>query len=598
MKRLTLSITLLFLLFTSAMAEEQKDTALNHLFQRYYELYSDSNETAFYDVSDQLKSHYLEVNDMSSFYKIWLNEILYDTQLGKTYRAIKKCSSMLEAMEEKNDKHFYIVYSALGNIYDIRGNYRMANKYFNEALKACAPKDTAALISIYSRIASLKAHREPLKAWEINERFGKMIKKYPQYQKVYVVLKGEIAFYLKDKKRFDNAYKQYLQICKENPLLDSYGKHLMNMVYAAFNGDYDTALDILSRPSVDFDDLDRCDMRIQIYEMMGQREKALQEVVFRRDLRDSLNADMLFDNMNEINTEMGLYKMQEEALKKEEEATKRQNMLLSIAILLLLAALGLVISRNLMRRRMQKQLVKKNKELEIALMRAEESDRMKDSFIEHVSHEIRTPLNVITGFSQIITNPSFRLDAKERDKMIKDISVNTIEITNIVNDLLEVAQDESHQHYEKNDTVAVNSFCEKIIKEMDILNHQQLPIRFVSMFDASYTIKTNRQALEKMIKQLLDNALKFTQEGEIELNVEETPDHGTIRFIVSDTGIGIAQEHREHIFERFYKVDSFKQGFGLGLTISRKMALLLDGNLYLDTEYENGARFVLTLPTT
>jgi signal transduction histidine kinase len=369
------------------------------------------------------------------------------------------------------------------------------------------------------------------------------------------------------------------------------------MGHAAFHGDYDTALDILSRPSVDFDDLDRCDMRIQIYEMMGQRGKALQEVVFRRDLRDSLNADMLFDNINEINAEMGLNKMQEEALKKEEEATKRQNMLLSVAILLLLAALGLVVSRYLMRRRMQKQLVKKNRELKIALMRAEESDRMKTSFIEHVSHEIRTPLNIITGFTQVITNPSFKLGSQERDKMLKDISVNTIEITNIVNELLEVAQEESHQHYEKNDTVAVNKFCEKIIKEMDILNHHHLPIHFLTKVEADFIIKTNRPAVEKVLKQLLENALKFTNEGKVELYVNESPDHGIIHFIVTDTGIGIAEEHREQIFERFFKVDNFKQGFGLGLTISRKIALLLGGSLHLDTEYTDGARFILTLPT-
>ena len=597
MKHRPLLLTFLLLLCTACIAKEQKDTTLNKLYQRYYELYTDTNETAFYDASDQLKSHYLEAKDMSSYYKIWLNEILYDTQLGKTYRAIKKCSNMLETMEQKNDKHYNIVYSALGNIYDIRGNYRLSNKYFEEALKACDPKDTLALISIYSRIASLKAHREPLKAWEINEKFGKMINNLPQYQKLYYILKGEISFYLKDKKRFDKAYEQYLQISKECPQLDNYGNSLMTMGYAAFHGDYDTALDILSRPSVDFDNLDRSDMRIQIYEMMGEREKALQEVVFRRDLRDSLNADMLFESINEINAEMGLNKIQEEALKKEEEATKRQNMLLIVAILLLLAALGLVVSRYLMRRRMQKQLVKKNKELEIALMRAEESDRMKTSFIEHVSHEIRTPLNIITGFTQVITNPSFRLNAQERDKMLKDISVNTIEITNIVDELLDVAQEESHQHYEKNDTVVVNSFCEKIIKEMDILNHQQLPIHFLTKVAADFSIKTNRPAVEKVLKQLLDNALKFTEEGQVELCVEESPDHGIIHFIVTDTGIGIAKEHREHIFERFFKVDSFKQGFGLGLTISRKIALLLDGSLYLDTEYTDGARFILTLPT-
>ncbi len=596
MKHYSLLLLFLLTLFTPAMAIEQKDTAFTNLYHRYFELYTDSNETAFYEASDKLKEYYLKANNNDSYYKVLLNEILYDTEHGKAYRAIKKCSSMLEEMEQRNDKHYDIVYSALGNIYDMRGNYRLANKYYEEALKACAPNDTGALISIYSRIASLKAHREPHKAWEVNEHFGKMCTNNPQYYKVYVVLKGEISFYLKDRKRFEKAYEQYLKICQDYPLLDGYGKDMMKMVHATFQGDYETALQCISHESTDYDVLDRCDMRIQIYEMMGEVEKALQEVTYRRDLRDSLNSDMLFDNMNELNAEMGLTKMQEETLEKEKEATKRQNMLLSITIILLLAALGLVISRYLMRRRLQKQLVKKNKELEIALMRAEESDRMKTSFIEHVSHEIRTPLNVITGFTQVITNPTFKLKAEERDKMIHDISVNTIEITNIVNELLEVAQEESRQHYEKNDTIEVNAFCEKIIKDMDILNTHHLDIHFLSEVGADFTMKTNRKALEKILRQLLENALKFTEEGHIECKVSESPEEGVVRFTITDTGIGIAEEHQERIFERFFKVDNFKQGFGLGLTMSRKIALLLGGSLYLDKEYTEGARFMLTLP--
>ena len=596
MKYYSLLLVFLLTLFTPAMAIEQKDTAFTNLYHRYFELYADSNETAFYEASDKLKEYYLKANNLDSYYKVLLNEILYDTEQGKAYRAIKKCGAMLEEMEQKNDKHYDIVYSALGNIYDMRGNYRLANKYYEEALKACAPTDTGALISIYSRIASVKAHREPHKAWEVNEHFGKMCTNNPQYYKVYVVLKGEISFYMKDRQRFEKAYEQYLKIREDYPLLDGYGKDMMKMVHATFQGDYETALQCLSHESTDYDVLDRCDMRIQIYEMMGEVEKAMQEVAYRRDLRDSLNSDMLFDNMNELNAEMGLTKMQEETLEKEKEATKRQNMLLSITIILLLAALGLVISRYLMRRRLQKQLVKKNKELEIALMRAEESDRMKTSFIEHVSHEIRTPLNVITGFTQVITNPSFKLEAAERDKMIHDISVNTIEITNIVNELLEVAQEESRQHYEKNDTIEVNAFCEKIIKDMDILNLHHLDIQFLSEVGADFTMKSNRKALEKILRQLLENALKFTEEGHIECKVSESPEEGVMRFTITDTGIGIAEEHQERIFERFFKVDSFKQGFGLGLTMSRKIALLLGGSLYLDKEYTEGARFMLTLP--
>lgn len=80
------------------------------------------------------------------------------------------------------------------------------------------------------------------------------------------------------------------------------------------------------------------------------------------------------------------------------------------------------------------------------------------------------------------------------------------------------------------------------------------------------------------------------------LFVHESPDHGCIRFIVTDTGVGIPKDQQEKVFERFYKIDSFQQGFGIGLSLSRKIATQLGGSLAIDKNYENGARMVLTLP--
>ena len=596
MKKILLFSLLFTLIATNLMAEEQKDTAFANLYRRYFQLYTEGNESIFYDASAKMKDYYLRNNKYDSYYKIALNEILYDTEQGKTYRAIKKCNNLLNEMNARGKRRYHIVYSAMGSIYDMRGNYRMAKKYFQDALNACEPNDTGSLISIYSRIASLQAHREPLKAKEINELFGKMAVKHPQYYKVHTVLKAEIAFYLNDRQQYEEAYRQFQQVNKEHPLLDVYGKDLMTMVKATFDGNYSKALDILQHDSPDFDALDRCDMRIRICELMGNKERAIKEVAYRRDLRDSLNSDMMFESINEINAEMGLQRMKEEALEKEKKATKRQNLLLSIALIMVVAALGLVISRNLMRRRYQKKLMKQNKELEVALSRAEESDRMKDSFIKHVSHEIRTPLNIITGYTQIINNPEYDLTEEERSRMLSDISKNTQEITYIVNELLEVAENESREYYPKEDILHVNSFFYKLLHDCEMYNTNHLTLHYSSTVDNNFTIKTNRRVLEKVIIQLMMNALKFTPEGTVTMDIQPSSNDDMLRVMITDTGIGIPEEHRDHIFERFYKVDTFKPGFGLGLTISRKLAVLLGGSLVLDNEYRNGSRFVLYLP--
>ena len=290
-----------------------------------------------------------------------------------------------------------------------------------------------------------------------------------------------------------------------------------------------------------------------------------------------------------MNAEMEVYKAQQQVI-------RTRLYWLTAVVVLLIAIIALLFWRYFTRRRYQKKILHQNEQLEIALSEAKESDRMKTLFIEHVSHEIRTPLNVITGYAQVITNPDYDLDEEERNKMLKGISQNTTAITDIVNDLLEFAQDESKERYRKDDTIVVNTLCRQMMDEAETKNMGRLKLRFSTKVPDDFTIQSNQSGISIILRQVLSNALKFTKEGQVELFVHESPDHGCIRFIVTDTGLGIPKDQQEKVFERFYKIDSFQQGFGIGLPLSRKIAIQLGGAIAIDKSYENGTRLVLTLP--
>ncbi len=574
----------------AAMATEKTDTTYQRIRNEYLTLYNNPEKTErFYKVSQQMMDYYLKQGKKLGYYKVRINEALYETEHGQTYQAIKKANMTLEDMKNDGIKQYEVVYTVLGTLFESRGNYRMANDYYMKALQSTNPNDEGTLISIYSRLASLKSNREPKEAWKWNEQFGALAKQYPEFQQIYLIQKGAISFFLNDKQQFMEAYRQLEENRLKHPETDDNGLSTIKMMKDAFDGNYEEAAKSIQADTLHHDDLNQLDIYIHAYEMMGMGKQALELVNKRRDVRDSLNNNMIFESINAINAEVGLANINE-------KAAKERELWLAAIIVLLMIALTLVVWRHLTRHRYRKKLQQQNKELEIALSRAEESDRMKDSFIEHVSHEIRTPLNVITGYAQIITNPRYKLTDEQRDRFINDISKNTTEITYIVNELLEVAQDESREYYQKDDTIAVNEFCKKLLQEAEKSNKQQLNLQLDTALNDDYTLRSNSIVLEKILSQLLNNAIKFTKEGRVELNVHESPDRGVLRFIVSDTGIGIAEEHRERIFERFFKVDPFKQGFGLGLTMSRKMATLLGGSLDLDATYTNGARFILTLP--
>jgi signal transduction histidine kinase len=236
-------------------------------------------------------------------------------------------------------------------------------------------------------------------------------------------------------------------------------------------------------------------------------------------------------------------------------------------------------------------LARKNQELADALARAQESDRMKTAFVQHISHEIRTPLNIITGFAQVIASPDFEVSTEDRNRMLADISRNTNEITTFVNELLELSESESQHPYEQNDDVDISALCQQVVGETDNSAHLQITVE--SHLPEGYTLRSNADALHKILTRLMSNAVKFTSQGSVTLRL--TPLGDRLRIEVEDTGIGIAPEHQEKVFERFYKVDTFKQGIGLGLTVARRSAELLGGTLAIDPAYTAGARFVLTV---
>lgn len=264
-------------------------------------------------------------------------------------------------------------------------------------------------------------------------------------------------------------------------------------------------------------------------------------------------------------------------------------------------SIGLVCIMALMvfaffRQRTARLLARKNQELEQALDHAQEADRMKTAFVQHISHEIRTPLNIITGFAQIISNPEYELSEEDRNRMLADIGHNTNEITNFVNELLELSESESQSHYDKNDDVDVVALCQQVLDRAEGEAAGRVRLVLDNRLAEHFMLRSNDVALQKILDRLMSNALKFTAEGCITIRID-TGQNTQLRIEVEDTGIGIPAEQSEKIFERFYKVNSFKQGIGLGLTVARRTAELLGGTLTLDTSYASGARFVLKLPT-
>ena len=358
-------------------------------------------------------------------------------------------------------------------------------------------------------------------------------------------------------------------------------------------GDYEKALNfnnqIIGRYTIQEDPSGVLMLKKQRAEILFQSQKFEEASYLYKQvymLADSLNINSVKNQLNEFNA---LFKVDELEKEQEEEHVRYVYIVLGviIAALLLIGMLGLYFVNRLRQ---------KNRELAVALDHAQESDRMKTAFIQHVSHEIRTPLNVITGFAQVMGSPNYQLTDEERVHIVNSVESNTREITNFVNELLEFSENESQNRYEERDTIQVNGFCRDIIDRAQQVNNGRLKLLYESMVDDSQTITSNAEALGRILRQLVSNSMKFTEKGSVKLKAQLSDDLSILNISVTDTGIGIPPDQRERIFEKFYKVDSFKRGLGLGLTMARRIARILGGDLQLDDTYTGGTRFILSLP--
>ena len=261
----------------------------------------------------------------------------------------------------------------------------------------------------------------------------------------------------------------------------------------------------------------------------------------------------------------------------------------------LVTALTISLHYLILSKKLEKKLIDRGHELEIARDKAEEANAMKSAFIANMSHEIRTPLNAIVGFSQLLTEPEIPLSNEEKLEYGGYIKVNSDTLLNLVNDILQISRmDAKSMEFNIVDADMVE-ICRAAVETARANLSPEVSI-IAKLPEHTVPVQTDVLRLHQVFNNLLTNAKKFTERGTITMAIEDSVKIDEIRISVTDTGCGIPADKADFIFQRFKQIDSFKQGTGLGLSITRSIIENLGGRIWLDTEYSDGARFVFTHP--
>ena len=539
--------------------------------------FNDADSARFFPAIKNLEDYLLQKNDLHAYYTQRCNEIVFQLNRQKIYEAyILGRDLSMELREKKLDKEMYMAYNMLGHLNRYCCNKAAARRNFNYVIEQMEKYGYyESMPPIYMNLVNVEMEENPEYARELLEKALEISKKYSPERVFDIETRKTLTYFNSgDIDKFLEGYEAYRKGVEEGQ--SSVHGRSIEVYYLACMGKIDEAI-ALAKKELGKDSYSAITM---IYETAGKWKEAYESLRKETAEKDSANNVVLINSMAGVREQLTLHDV-------ERKSARNRTIAFSIGLLLLgllVAALSYII---LSRRRHMEQLKK-------AYDHALESDKMKTAFIQNVSHEIRTPLNVICGFTQVISDPELASGIEDRQKMADMMQKNARIITSLIDEMLELSNSESAIDAVKEDQVEVNEVLRDLMQENEGLASKETVLRFESSLSEDYVITTNELMLKRIVNSLIDNAIKNTPKGTVTLRV--AADKENLTLMVEDTGKGIPAAEAEHIFERFFKLDSFKEGLGLGLPLCRSMTERLGGTVRLDTTYHHGARFIVTLP--
>ena len=569
-----------------AFALDKKDPEETRLREEMYKYFNTTDKMAFEDAVHQLRSYYKTNGKWHEMYTAWENEIIYDINNDYFYSALKKTEDMHDFIVSNNhlDESYRMDY-LMGVFYGTRNNIKMCKQYLDQALEKLNNKKEyrSEASNMHMLLANIQAFDDPDSATVSIDKCISLCEDNSNLSAA-LQMKCIIEFGKKDRAGFMRAYNKNSRIKMSDAenYNNSYEPY-MEQGMACFEGRFDDALEINSKMN---NHLDQLLFLTKIYDMKGDKEAEAEALKELLRAREKWYGEISTMDINDISHDINLEQMRR-------ETKKAYDMMTYIA--LGASLLGVLFLSYLFwtRRKHMQQLMAQNQQLTIARDQAQEADRMKTAFIQNVSHQIRTPLNAVSGFATILAKQIDELSDEERHDLATRIEHSAGIITNSLNHLITLSDIDSINIERNSDTINCHEFCREIAREFKPMK-QTTAFNYTSTIDQDASVKSNRQMLKSVIMEILVNADKFTEEGSITLNNEMA--NGMWQISVTDTGCGIQPGDEEKIFGHFAKIDDFSEGLGLGLTFCKNIVLRLGGDIVLDKDYHDGARFIVKIP--
>ena len=578
----TFLLAIAFILFSSstglAAVDYSNDKDYKMLYDAMHHAFNDGDSAKFYPALEALQKYLLDKEDLHGYYTQRCNEIVFQMNQQRIYEAYKLARELSKELREKKvDTEMYMAMNMMGHINRYCGNKEEAKENWREVLKLMEENGYySSMPSIYMNIVNVALDDSVEEADSLLEAAKIIALKHCPERVFDIETRRTLSYYYRgDYDKFLKGYEAYKKGVAEGK--SSVHGRSIEVYHEALLGHTDEAVK-MAREELGDEGMDAITI---IYEKAGRWEEAFHALKQQTEASDSIDNVVLTNSMMGIRDEMMIYEAERKT------ARNQFYMMSAVIILLTLLATALFYITQSRRRHL--------KELKKAYAQALESDKLKTAFIQNISHEVRTPLNIISGFSQVIADPDLNAGFEERREIAMMTQKNARLITTLIDEMLLISLNDNSEATKKDNTVEVNKLMLHLLQEMKPNISTKTELRYESTLPDDFNFLTNEFQLRIIVNALVDNAIKNTPEGSIILKADKSSDD-LLTLVVEDTGCGIPAKEAEHIFERFVKLDTFKEGIGLGLPLCRMLIEKLGGSIRLDTSYTKGARFVVTLP--
>lgn len=239
-------------------------------------------------------------------------------------------------------------------------------------------------------------------------------------------------------------------------------------------------------------------------------------------------------------------------------------------------------------------IIQERKEAEMVMLtaqrKAEQANLIKTNFLANMTHEFRTPLNAILGFSTIMAHSE---TIEERFQCLGAIQSSGSLLLQIIEDVIELSKLEANEMELKRNLIDINILLEQAVEEAKPMRKPDVVINYHHT-EVPIILHGDEEKIALVMKQLLDNACKYTEHGAIDVYCHKSSEHAVIT--IKDTGLGMTPEQTHHMFDRFYKGNTFIPGTGLGMCLVKGLVELWNGTIKVDSEPDEGTSITFTIP--